>query len=342
MILPNLSIFIPTFNRNSEVNQRLKELIPLINGTAIRIEIVDNCSDIPVTRTLPSDIKNYVNITTNPYNVGLVGNIIKCMELCKTEWLWILSDDDIVLPNSINHILNYINSFPEAQFINFSSSILNSYVRERDVHSCGIDKFVESIDSFSNIFLLSNNLINIKKSISKINFAYLYAYTLIPHIVLQLLSLDDKSVCILSKESIVQWKDPSKDINPSTWSVIRLMIAISIVNELPLNISYFSKRSLLQKVYLIIPPPIKYLSTILKEYEFRKDRFLFYAYKQTYKRMNNHTFKVGVQFLLCKILIYALYIPVVERLVLYLNSKVRKLFLKNESLIFQKNEFQRL
>lgn len=333
-----LSIFIPTYNRNTEVNKRLDELMPLVKDKNVNIEVIDNCSKIPVSKTLKNEFDIYVNLTTNLYNVGSFGNVIKCFESCKTDWLWILSDDDEVLPDSINLILSYIDDFPDAQFINFSSDILKNFKREKDIYCNGTDEFIDGIDNFSNLMLISNNIVNVRKCLHEIKFAYLYSYALVPHIALQMVALNKDSFCIFSKQSIVRWNDPSKNMGSETWPIMRLMLAIPVINELPINTTLKFKRIFTRKAYSIVPSPIKYFSTILSEYDIKKDKFIFYAFVQTYQRMSiidNSTF---LQFYFCKALIFIF--PVFESFLLFLNRCLRQSFSKSTS--SAKEEFSRI
>jgi hypothetical protein len=43
-------------------------------------------------------------------NLGFDANILKCYEACKTDFLWILSDDDSVIPNAIGILLSILDS----------------------------------------------------------------------------------------------------------------------------------------------------------------------------------------------------------------------------------------
>jgi glycosyltransferase involved in cell wall biosynthesis len=117
-----LTIAIPTYNRNEILKRNLKLLLPQLTDQTI-VNIYDNCSDIPVAETLKEEEENYKNlkIFRNKANIGLSGNIIKCIEECTSKWVWILSDDDATLPTTVSIINDYIKSFPDANCINFKS-----------------------------------------------------------------------------------------------------------------------------------------------------------------------------------------------------------------------------
>jgi hypothetical protein len=47
----------------------------------------------------------------NNENIGFDANILKCYNLCQTEYIWILSDDDGIIPESINEIFDLLNKY---------------------------------------------------------------------------------------------------------------------------------------------------------------------------------------------------------------------------------------
>jgi len=92
-ILKNLTIAIPTFNRNIQLQSNLACILRQ-NISNVSILVIDNCSDIPVVDTLAKELEIFgdtLKVVRNRANVGLAGNFIKCIELCETKWMWLLS-----------------------------------------------------------------------------------------------------------------------------------------------------------------------------------------------------------------------------------------------------------
>ena len=121
-----LTITIPSFNRNKLLKDNLIKLLSVSNIDKCKILVIDNNSDIKVQETL-EDInysKHDIEIVRNNINIGITGNILKCFELCKTKWMWILGDDDVVFEDSIDTIMTSISSVDnDVISINFGSSI---------------------------------------------------------------------------------------------------------------------------------------------------------------------------------------------------------------------------
>jgi abequosyltransferase len=110
MTKPLLTVAIPTFNRA----WCLKELLPLLidqvkDEPRIELIISDNASpdDTPsvvqdfVARGLP------VRYVRNTQNIGADANFLQCFEQARGKYVWIFSDDDLIVPGALKKILNY-------------------------------------------------------------------------------------------------------------------------------------------------------------------------------------------------------------------------------------------
>ncbi len=90
-----LTVAIATYNRSSLLGNTLQQLSvsPIKN---CHIVIMNNCS----TDNTVSVIDSYrmffpkLSVITNSMNVGGSANLIRAVEYCKTDYMWILADDD--------------------------------------------------------------------------------------------------------------------------------------------------------------------------------------------------------------------------------------------------------
>ena len=75
----------------------------------------------------------------NPYNLGADWNIFSCMLNCNTEYLWILSTNDLIKSDSVIGILNEINVAKknECCFVHMGQS--------EQFYTIGINEFVDKI-----------------------------------------------------------------------------------------------------------------------------------------------------------------------------------------------------
>jgi glycosyltransferase involved in cell wall biosynthesis len=103
-----LSIAIPIFNGAKTISSTLESIV---GNYDINIVISDNCSTDGTLEILKSFEKKYDNIklNINPTNIGFDGNLNKCIQLCDTKYVWLLTDDDIVVNNGLDEINNVVN-----------------------------------------------------------------------------------------------------------------------------------------------------------------------------------------------------------------------------------------
>ncbi|MFD2094761.1 glycosyltransferase family 2 protein [Corallincola platygyrae] len=233
-----LTIAIPTFDRNVRLENSLKALISEVEKSnyLVDIKVLDNCSPNPVSETLSSEVLNceFLEVIRQPYNIGMCANILNCFEVCDTEWLWILGDDDEVTHGSVDKIhSDILNS--ESVCINFNTDIISSG-RERISRTInGIEGVLNDMDGYSNLLFISTNIYRCASLRKHIRFGYDFAYSMQPHTALLFMSLaKDFSKIDVSSERIVNWH---KAENDQTWSQTKMIAARSVLLELPLGLN---------------------------------------------------------------------------------------------------------
>lgn len=281
-----LTIAIPTYNRNEILKKNISYLLPQLFEEVV-IVIYDNCSDIPVSETLKEELNSFSNLKVirNEANIGLSGNLVRCIEFCETKWVWLLSDDDEPNENAVKNIFRYINEYPELHFVNFKSNYVLQ--REKDIQVTGVNEFMEEAESIHNLFLMSVGLYNVEKVRPFIRFAYLYSYTLVPHFVMLVVSLKNSGKVIFSKEIVISHQGTTKEMNTG-WSFLPLCLGLPTIAELPLKLT--SKNNLKVAKYIkdeIIRRPFASLERVLQLYKIEDLKVLKYSFKQPYLRLNS-------------------------------------------------------
>ena len=105
-----LSIVIPTYDRNQILEKSLSQLAVQLTDN-VDVLIIDNCSPQPVC--VDRSLKN-VKILRNSINIGGNGNIIRCFEMCESDWIWVLGDDDMPMEEAIQSALSAIKDHPNS------------------------------------------------------------------------------------------------------------------------------------------------------------------------------------------------------------------------------------
>jgi hypothetical protein len=105
-----LFIYIPTFNRPLILKTQLEILLPQVTKRIenVRLLISDNNSNNYEVTDLIKEYKDNVNIKVRKYEHSIGGNANLAMgfvDAKKDEFLWMLSDNDIVSENAVEQIL---------------------------------------------------------------------------------------------------------------------------------------------------------------------------------------------------------------------------------------------
>ncbi|MCP9780690.1 MULTISPECIES: glycosyltransferase [Cyanobium] len=110
---PLLSICISTFNREAWLSINLKNLVRLLPQPLPEIELLvcDNTS----TDNTPEIVQPYLGRSDfryerNSENVGMLGNLKVTANHARGQYIWILGDDDLVLPGTIERLLDILST----------------------------------------------------------------------------------------------------------------------------------------------------------------------------------------------------------------------------------------
>ena len=118
-----ITIAIPTYKRtdflgmavDSAVNQEGTE------GISYEVIVIDNDAGEEVNETQKMLEERYSNHEVvyykNPENVGLIGNLNRCLELARGKWVVLLHDDDMIDSNYLVRIKNYLDKYNTAKCI---------------------------------------------------------------------------------------------------------------------------------------------------------------------------------------------------------------------------------
>ena len=230
-----LTIAIPTYNRNEIFKTNLGKLLPQVTKEC-RVIVFDNCSDVPVKASIQDLLEVYphidISIVRNRYNIGMTANILKCFEACSDPWLWILGDDDEVTDGAVSTILSDIDRHSELHFVTYAWDE-DSFKREQEVITTGIDQFIETFETFGAVLFLSTSVYNMNKVVGSISFAHFFQTSYAPHLVMLFMSLGDEGKCAYSRDQIVTNK---ADDTPTQlkWDQI-FIYQITLLLRLPLK-----------------------------------------------------------------------------------------------------------
>lgn len=223
-----LTIAIPTYNRLAALRTALVDLSAQICA-GCRVIVVDNHSSPPVSSALTAREMEGVRVIVNEVNVGLAGNIRRCFEVCETDWLWILGDDDRIESSAVQSVLSQIKADPSSSFIHFGSplGLHTSDFAMRSVPEC-----VARV-SISALLFISTGVYNARKLKPFYGVLHTAAHTTGPHMALVLVALDAGHYIRASRSVIVKFRQTAEP----RWSTLDFIEAITWMPRITLSSS---------------------------------------------------------------------------------------------------------
>lgn len=232
-----LTVAIPTFDRPLDLEATLNQIGPQLNDQCV-LHVVDNCSQCDIEEIVQNFREQFstviVKYTRNSVNIGASANFMRCFEVCDTPWLWLLSDDDMVLDNAIETILATIHQHPECTYINFKNGGHLETYRPNSVKISGFDELVLKMERFDDQIFISTNIYNAKVFKQYLNIGHHFAYSLAPMFAINTLIMSQNNKeCLLSKHSISK-SGPRKPPEKS-WGILPFILGIYSLLDLPMK-----------------------------------------------------------------------------------------------------------
>lgn len=106
-----ITIAIPTYKRPKYLDEAIKSAINQYGFTnKYKIIVVNNDPDTDM-REYEEKYEDYnIDFYTNEMNLGMIGNIRRCIELTTTKYIAFLHDDDLLCPDYLMTIEKYLNN----------------------------------------------------------------------------------------------------------------------------------------------------------------------------------------------------------------------------------------
>lgn len=160
-----LTIAIPTYNRAKLLSRQLALLENEQLAKNIQVLVSNNCSSEDYN---PIKIKNYnfdLKYVEQQKNVGLDGNIYSCYQKAEGEYIWFLSDDDLISPGATKIVINAIKNHSDISVFTFSFSEKfdincqsNGYQKFKNIDDEGASENFFSVIMISTLVLKKINL----------------------------------------------------------------------------------------------------------------------------------------------------------------------------------------
>lgn len=145
-----LGISIPTYKRPDFLKKCILSAINYSNNIPIQIFIVDDSmsdTNDTVINELTSKY-DFIHYTKNSINLGIDKNISACIDICTSDYSWVIGEDDVFLPGSIERVYNAIQKghyefiFSNYTYANENHEVLNTVITDFDEGEFDAKEFV--------------------------------------------------------------------------------------------------------------------------------------------------------------------------------------------------------
>lgn len=133
---PILSICIPTLNRAHLLKSMLFQLARVVEGYLDRVEIViaDNAS-IDETKKVVESCPLPIQYGCQKETVGFTKNVLfATTELARGEFIWIVGDDDLIVPSALKHIFDSLARTPDVSYHYLNFGWINIAKRDEIIY----------------------------------------------------------------------------------------------------------------------------------------------------------------------------------------------------------------
>jgi len=108
----DITIAITVYSRRDYVSGAIRSA--LAQTVPVKVIVVEDCGPDPALKDfILKEFGNKIEYFRNPENRGLFDNWHACMEYCRTPWLSILHDDDLLCPDFIETMIALAEKAPD-------------------------------------------------------------------------------------------------------------------------------------------------------------------------------------------------------------------------------------
>lgn len=192
-----LSVAIPTFNRVDKLKECLNSLLPEIAGKPVELLVSDNASQDGTQAYMEELCREHPEVTyfRNSENVGPDRNFLNCYNRASGEYVYLLGDDDVLLPGAMDAVLETLARKPVILRLNTSRLVSTQPLRWTDVVAPeeGVKAFTNATDflmdigiyiTFMSAFILRRDLVYAVENKEQ----YIGTYFIQSHIAMRTLS----------------------------------------------------------------------------------------------------------------------------------------------------------
>jgi glycosyltransferase involved in cell wall biosynthesis len=290
-----LTIAIPTYNRHEKLLKTLNNICLFKDCFEIEIIILDNFSNPPVSDYMSEKGYSgfdYTHIYRNNGNIGSSANVLNCFIHTKSDWMWLLGDDDLPLSNCLVDIFNEIQRANENDFLIKFNSDAGEFP-EVDTSISNEEEFVRfcsNIHYYSNMLFISNSIFRTNSMQRHLRLMFEFTNTMAPQIIGILENVSESRTIRIVNKVITEHGSPQGE---DTWDlhiVKEGVLYLSDVKDHNLFSEEMVKNLLLNYIapkrffiaFFVYPFRYKSYSVAYWRWFYRRSSYIFSGFKSLY------------------------------------------------------------
>ena len=138
----NLSICIPTYNRARLLENCLHSIVNCIPSFQFEYEVcISDNGSTDETNDVIQSFTQRLNIVTskNQANMGHVYNFLRVVDIAKGDFVWLIGDDDFLLPDALLRLNSLLRLNPNVDFFYINAFHMNT----SDMTLQGTDRYCD-------------------------------------------------------------------------------------------------------------------------------------------------------------------------------------------------------
>ena len=110
-----VSVAIPTYNRSSYLSESIQSVLSQ-TWQDFNIIVIDNASVDDTSEVVSQFEDSRISYYKNQFNIGIIGNWNKAINLCESDFIVIFGDDDKMRPNFLGKSVAVFEKYPNIGF----------------------------------------------------------------------------------------------------------------------------------------------------------------------------------------------------------------------------------
>jgi hypothetical protein len=240
----NFTIAIPTYNRTKLLLENV--LFILQNSKKCKLLVIDNATNNFELSDFKQSlgflyIEHVERITfiKNEINIGGNANVLRCIENCKTEYIFILGDDDFLVADFEERVYKFLDKGYE--WILFYHKSKFQPERAITTTAIGLNDFLCKLESINEIVFVSVNIYKVSHMKLGIQLAYENLSCMAPHVISMIRGVEiseaqtkQKQVFLISNTEILISASNNLDAGTS-WPLYKAFTGIYRISDLEFN-----------------------------------------------------------------------------------------------------------